>query len=240
VSGDAQDEKATLAAIKSRGYWEVVVRPASFEGDRVGKRLSQLEDIVRRCSVVIRGWDFPYVSDHEGFDRGQDWLGQHIQWGFHRELWRLYLSGQFVSYRGLWEDWLDESHWEDRRPESGWQPGTELRPASALYAYTEVFEFAAKLAVTPAGADEMVVEATLFGLEGRHLASEPHRMPFRTERRATIDSFPYRQSFPRESLVAAPRDHAMDAAIDLFQHFGWDTDRQHMQGVLDELKRWPS
>jgi hypothetical protein len=237
VNGNGQDEKEALAGVKSRGgYRRVIVRPATFQADRVGKKLSQLEEIARRCSIMIRGWDFPHVSDREDFDRGHDWIGQHILWGFHRELWRLYVSGQFTFYGALWEDWLDTSHW-GREPPPGWQPGKELRPASALYTYVETFEFAAKLAVTPAGADEMVVDTTLFGLKGRRLVSEPHRLPFRRELRATIDNFPYRQSFSRESLIAAPREHAMDAAIDLFQRFGWDTDRGHLQGVLDELKR---
>jgi hypothetical protein len=239
VTGDDRlDEKDTLAAIKERlGYWTIVVRPATFKADHAANRLSQLEEILRRSSVLIRGWDFPHVSDHDDFDRGRDWIGQRTVWGFHRELWRLYLSGQFTTYRALWEDWLDNSHWQ-RSPPEGWQPGTELSVASALYTYVEIFEFAARLSVTPAGAEDMVVDTTLFGLKGRRLASDPHRMPFIRERRATIDSFPYRLQTSRESLVAAPRDRAIDAAILLFEQFGWDTDHEHMRGILEELKRW--
>src|SRR4029079_17172704 len=125
MSGASPDEKQTLATIKSRpGYWQVVVRPATFEPQRVGKKLSLLDEIIRRSSVAIRGWDFPHVSDREPLDRGLDWIGQHIVWGYHLALWRLYLSGQFMTVRGLWEDWQDVSHW-GREPPEDWAPGRE-------------------------------------------------------------------------------------------------------------------
>jgi hypothetical protein len=236
MSSVSPPTSASLAEIKRYGYWEVRIRPVRFDPHHAGRELARLEEIVQRSSVLIRGWDFPHISNRGDFDRGIDWVGQSTAFGFHREIWRLYLSGQFVFLGSLWDDWLDQSHWR-RPPPEEWAPGTRLSIYEALYGYAEIYDFASRLAVTPAGSDECIVATRLRGLRGRYLITNAYYpSSFADPRPAAIDTFPHEDRVSREELVASPREFAMSVALGLFQTFGWDTNRQYLQSLLDELK----
>jgi hypothetical protein len=46
--------------IKSRGYWDVRIRPGNFDSDRVP--YEHLEQIISGAAVRLRGWPVPYVK----------------------------------------------------------------------------------------------------------------------------------------------------------------------------------
>jgi hypothetical protein len=60
------------AQVRSRGRWEVTIRPAGFAPTRVS--FSDLEDVVRTAAVKLRGWAFPHVDHRAQVARGVDWV----------------------------------------------------------------------------------------------------------------------------------------------------------------------
>ena len=55
-------EQSTLARIRERGYWRVVIRPTSFD-ERHIPNYADLFPIVAKHSVRFRGWDYPHVDE---------------------------------------------------------------------------------------------------------------------------------------------------------------------------------
>lgn len=160
-----------LEKIKSRGYWRVVIRPGQFVEKRIPE-ISSLYPIIQKTTVQLRGWDFPHVDPHTNLHIDVDWVGQESEWQEFLELWRFYQSGQFVDIAGIWEDWRDQSELRLGRHEM--EPGALLGIGDTLFRFTEIFEFAARLALTKAGDELMHIEVTVCGLAGRRLWVDSH------------------------------------------------------------------
>ena len=92
--------------IRSKAYWEVSIRPAEFDENRV--EYSALESVLVGNAVRFRGWPVPFIDDRTGVDRGQSWIGQEIDADLisHQEAWRFFTSGQFNQLRAVSADWL--------------------------------------------------------------------------------------------------------------------------------------
>lgn len=225
-----------LQEIKSRGYWQVIIRPCTFVQYRVPE-ISALYPILQKTSVGSRGWSFPQVRDpHTELHIDIDWVGQEGHWGHHLEVWRFYQSGQFVDFSGMRYDWLDIS--KSLPSGQSWKPGVFWGIGDAVFRFTEIFEFAARLALTEAGDEQMHIEVTVSGLQGRVLwVDSPNRFPMPRDYRASIKEFPYIVELPRTELIAAPRELALKPAMELFQRFNWNPPRELLQGVQEELRR---
>lgn len=222
-----------LKKIKSRGHWRVIIRPTTFDEKRVAD-ISHLYAIVERRSVQLRGWDYPHVDTSKPPRTDEDWVGQEFEWDQHLEIWRLYQSGQLVHVFGMVEDWLDPS----RRPMGHrWKPGEILAMGSALFRFAEIFEFAARLALTEAGDQTMRVEITLNRLTGRVLYNDTGGgFPF-TGPKATLSSLPYTIDVPQAELIADPRGLALQPAAELYRRFGEEFSEQALRSLLNKLQR---
>jgi len=109
-----------------------------------------------------------------------------------------------------------------------------LAIGDTLFRLTEIFEFAARVSMTPVGDESMHIEARLKNLSGRVLyVDNPDRASDPWEQRATINEFPYAIDLARAELVGTPREHALRVAAELFKRFGWD-------GSLEVLRGWQS
>ena len=84
-----------VAKIKSRGYWEVVIRPLKFEKERL-ESLKDCANLVLENKVRLRGWDYPHVSSKYGVQSGDNWVENVTDWSSYEEFWRMYQSGQFL------------------------------------------------------------------------------------------------------------------------------------------------
>jgi hypothetical protein len=215
--------------IHSRGHWQVVIRPTTFKTGRITD-IAMLFPIVEGASVQLRGWDFPHIGRNGDRQIDLNWVGQETRWEHMRELWRIYQTGQFFHLAGVWDDWRDHSSWWP--PPDGWTSGERLGIGDVLFRFVEIFEFAARLSITPAGDDSMHIGVRLGGLANRVLfVDSPNRLPLRGSPRATINDFPYEIDVSRAELVAAPRDLALRGSVEVFKRFGWD-------GPLENLKSW--
>ena len=157
-------------AIRSKGYWRIDIRPADYVRDRV--QYSALKSVLERTVVRLRGWDFPHFEGQGNERRGDNWIGSETAWNQIREAWRFYQSGQFVYLRGVIVDWIEP----ERVPLARVPMGVpSLGVGDALFTISEIFEFASRLSVTDAGADQMRVEIELRNTAGRLLYVDDQR-----------------------------------------------------------------
>jgi len=226
-----------LDKIRSRGYWRVVIRPQTFVEKRISQ-ITELYPIIQNTSVQLRGWDFPHLDEpHTQTHIDIDWIGQESEWENLLEIWRFYQSGQFIDIAGMQEDWYDQ-----RRSIPAifgkWEPGLILGIGNTLFRFTEIFEFAARLAMTQAGDDTMHIEITVSNLAGRKLrVDSPNRMPTHHDYTASIKELPYEVELSRTELIAAPRELALKPAIELFRRFGWEPNQDILRDQQKELRR---
>ena len=226
-----------LNKIRLRGHWQVVIRPHTFDEQRIPD-LSDLYPILQRCSVQLRGWNFPHLDYRTPPHRDIDWIGQEFRGEEHHylELWRFYQSGQFIHIAGIRSDWYDQSHL--RPPANGRIPGAILDIGDTVYRFTEIFEFAARLAFTEASDDFMHVGITISGLKGRVLKGEgPDGGWNATSCRAEITEYPYSVNVPRTELIARPNELALEAAGELFKRFNWDPAPGILRGWQEQLQQ---
>jgi sulfur relay (sulfurtransferase) DsrC/TusE family protein len=205
--------------IRSRGHWIVSIHPAAFVEDRVP--YEDLDEILPSIAVRMRGWPVPYANfDRREMRRGNDWVGQDVDATVvsHYEAWRLFRSGLFTHLRSVSADWRSGAD-ATARPQGA---DEVIEVWEILYYVTEIFELASRLALSPAGDEEMVIEVALHGLEGRRLVvGQPGRVPFSGEQRAHIQSLAEEVKLPRDQLVAERHKEAVRMAREFFLRFGW-------------------
>src|SRR2546428_602147 len=153
--------------IRSRGYWWIVIRPASYVPNRID--FLDLETILRRARIQLRGWDFPHIDERNPLKRRLKSITGFTDWMYYREIWRFYQSGQFSYLMGIHEDWVDRTNAANfglgwGRPQALASKGPLLGVGDALFRITEAYQFASKLAVTPAGDDKMHIKIEVHGL----------------------------------------------------------------------------
>ncbi|MGO9463925.1 MAG: hypothetical protein ACLQVF_07200 [Isosphaeraceae bacterium] len=210
-------ERGVLDKIRTRGYWRVVIRPAKFDQNRIGS-CSDLFPLVEKNSVRFRAWGYPHVDRRGRPLTGGDWVGQETNWELYVEVWRLFLSGQFIHFFAIADDWRDQSGlWP---ASDDWAPGRYLHIMDSVCQLTEIFEFAARLALTPAGASLMRVEIAVGKLRGRRLVVGDRGGPIETSHETAAADWRHVWQGALTDLIAQPRELAMLAAQDLFACFG--------------------
>ena len=213
-----------LKKIRERGYWRVVIRPGSFERERIP--FPTLYPLLAERVVRLRDWEFPQLEPYGEYDRGLDWIAHGSErYGLYLEYWRFYQSGQFVDFEGIAEDWRDQSMLGSAPAD--WEPGRYLGVLDTLYHYTEIFELAARLAVTdPFSIDDRV-----------HSDSWPQTPILVGGSQAQIEEFPYKGDLPRDELIADASRLALRQTEELFRRFLWDPTPGLLQRAQDEFLR---
>lgn len=223
-----------IQKLKSRGYWRVVIRPTDFVAERIAN-INDLTAIIQKHAVEMRGWDFPHLGN-ESPKIGVDYIEKEVDWQHTLEFWRFYQSGQFVHYAGFFEDWRDQSGLYPGGPQ--WKAGQALGIGDSVARFTEIFEFASRLALTPAGGKEMEVQISLQGLENRQLYNDDRsRILFARSFTSALKEFPQRQVLSQTELTARPRELAAAVATKLFQRFGMDPKGDLVQTIQGHLRR---
>jgi hypothetical protein len=224
---------ALTKAIREKGYWYIDVRPSEYVGDRVP--YTSLGPILDRTVVRLRGWDFPHIDRQRDLQRGNTWIGGETDWNWFKEAWRLYRSGQFVYEIGIHEDWAGETFPPHRLP----LDVPALGVGDALFRITETYEFASRLSVTEAGADQMRIAIDVRNAAGRSLyVDDINRMPMDRTRPFSEPIAYSAVTVSRDDLAGRSRSLAIDAAAELFARFGFHPPRVLLEGQQSEL-RWP-
>ena len=224
-----------LEKIKSRGYWKIIIRPATFDKKRI-ENTADLHHIIGKSLVRFRRrfWEFPHFNASTPVQEANDWIGRESEWEVYLELWRFYQSGQFVSFKGMYEDWRDNSKLF-AVPE-GWQPGQFLDVPDTLIQFTEVFELASRLMFTPVF-DQMRIKISAHNLMGRGLklvldGKEDTRLKTFT---TSVNEIPYVVDLPAFTVMGRPKELALTPAVQLFQQFGWNPGTRWLRDLRDEI-----
>jgi hypothetical protein len=223
--------ESRVQQIRSRGYWEILIRPAHFVARRVDN-IADLFPIVRDRAVQISGWDFPHIDRNAKPGIGQDWIEQEVDWHIFVERWRIYQSGQFVFIGGFQGEWDDPDY-----PRSHLPPHYPvLTIEDALRKNHETFTFAQRLALSPAGDARLTIRITAHQLAGRHLHTcSPNRMGFIEPRVAQIPQFVQEAEFEKELLLSESANLAGRWATELFRRFGWDPAPTVLESIRREI-----
>jgi hypothetical protein len=192
-----------------------------------------MEQLLINSTVRLRGWPVPFVDHREPVGRGQDWIGQDIDARLvaHEEAWRFFTSGQFAQLRVISAD---------RRV------GREATPVplgassvievwEILFYVTEVVELAARLSLTEAGSEEMVLDLRLHGVEGRQLVSGSPTRELNRAYRANTPTLQAKRSVDREALVSNPRHLAVELSRSILFRFGWQASEDVLKTYQREL-----
>lgn len=225
-----------IAKLRSRGYWQTIIRPDMFIRDRLP--YVRLYPLLENVSVEFRGWDFPHIYEPpvNGLERGADWIAQGKEWNYFLEAWRFYQSGQFIHIAGMNEDWSEEARGLHLPEES--KPSDLLFIEDVVSRFTLIFEFASRLALSPeyAAHDRIHVEVLVHGLQGRRLhIRDGSIVPFRFKYETSLQEFLYAQDFQLDELISRRRELALDCSTELFRRFGWEPPKASLQGRQSQL-----
>jgi hypothetical protein len=209
-----------LEKIKSRGHWQILIRPTTFSEERI-PTLHECQQLVEQYQVRLRGWYFPHLEP-QAPQRRLDYIEQGATFRCINEIWRFYQSGQFVFFRSLDEDWLKESPGLLGRSEPPPEPGSVLDTLGILYQLSEAYEFATRLAQQGVFGDSLLLKVSLVGMNDRLLGSWNAReiLAWGLERgyKCHAPELTWERTFDVGDLVARPQEHS-------FKHFLWVMDR---------------
>jgi hypothetical protein len=214
--------------IRSKGYWDVDIRPRTFEEQRVD--YEGLEGVLEPIAVSLRGWPVPYIDRRTRLLRGDDWVGQDVDAELvsHYEAWRFFTSGQFNQIRAVSADWRTDV--QRTFVPQGFTSVIEVW--EILFYLTEVFELAARLSLSPAGDEDMTIAVRLEGLGRRALVvGQPNRVPFDAPYGPPPPALAREASVSRQELAADTQGGAVEMAREFFLRFGWKPSH-------DQLAQW--
>lgn len=207
------DTKALLDKIHSTGYWRVVIRPTTFEPKRIS--LPECDSMLQDSVVRLRGWDYPHLKSERREPRS-DYVQYTEDWSRYHELCRLYQSGQFVHHFSFREDYEGGFGGANRIPP---EAPLLLSPVSTVYTFTEIFEFASRLASRGLLVPQAVVDVTLHGVRDRSLydsgAHYSGKYVCKEEQLSVSDTF------ATDELLESSPKHARRFYVDVFHRFGW-------------------
>jgi hypothetical protein len=211
-------ESDLLEKIHSRGYWRVLIRPTRHLENRFPS-LSECRRILEESVVRLRGWDYPHIHDEHIVNR-QNWIESGVDWEYgHIEYWRFYQSAQFIHHFAMREEY-----------EAASRDAKGLDFINTVYTFTEIFEFAARLAAKDLLSPSAEIGVELHGCDGRRIISWDRGRYVRDH----VSSEPVisvSQVVSDRTLLTESARLAIDASMFVFERFNWmDAPR----GILGE------
>ena len=209
-----------LQRITARGHWEILIRPLLHQSQRVGLP-SDARQLVENATVRLstRGSrEFPHFEFEEALlENERVELG--TEYGYTKEFWRFYLSGQFVYSLAYWEDKMDVPWSSSRYPDG--KPSKYLEILNALYQLTGVFEFAARLATAAEFQEGVLVSVTLTDTAGRDLVFWEGGRWLSGRYVCPSPNIEIKQSYGLGELVENSAGIALRTAREVFNRFSW-------------------
>jgi hypothetical protein len=191
------------------GYWELVAYPTIYQSPRVP--IPQLQELVKKAQVALRGWNFPHTDKENARAFGQG-IQSATKWNRYREGYRLYQSGLFLWKRAYWED-IEDGKTEDGR--------RTLSFISAIYSFTEFMLFFSRLYGELSPDNSLVIRVALHGCKDRELASFEFMVPFWPGHISGEEVISQQETLQVAELKAAPLDVAARMVKHVFHVFNW-------------------
>jgi hypothetical protein len=207
-------------SISNRAHWHVSLRPLEFDADRIA--FEDLEELIGSRQVKARGWYFPHIDLRRPIRNGVNWIGQDYPENRYAECWRLFTSGQIAIIRTL-----DNERSKPDSPDAG-MASREVPLYEGVSVATESFELAARLALALPRVGDLSVGIFLKN-------ARDWRVVTGNIRRADLELPPIGSDYigrdlevSSREIIANSRDHAIDAAIWIFQRAGWRRARREV------------
>jgi len=223
--------------IKSRGYWEIEIRPSKFKENNI--TLAQCTDLIVKCQVRHRGWYYPsFGNKKQEFYTGNDCQVGLCDWQDHVEVWKFFQSGLFIHHLGLWEDYMAEyrglfGNTDSRAKE--FPPGTMLEVVSALYTLTEVFLFAARLAENKVFESNLIISIKLHNTKNRKLRILEGFRDLFDDYTCQINSIELKDKIINvDELLKNYSRIALDTTLEIFDRFNWKYNEEQIRQVLSK------
>lgn len=219
-----------LERIQALGHWRVVFRPLVPLADRLTFR--QCMDTVEQNRVSLRGWDFPHIShrqdDQGGSERGESYYENWCDWSPFIEFWRMYRSGQFLSYNVVHGDA------EVDRVQG---LGRSLDVVDTIYTISEFVEFAHRLTATGLYRDGYLLDISLRNTDGRRLDAGRGRMPFLDSRTSNACTIQIERRVDPDAVEAGAIATSLTVLLELFDAFGWNPDPNQIRADQEAFYR---
>lgn len=233
--------EAVMARIRAAGHYRIVIEPIGFDPKRV-PTLVDLHRLVADCSVRLRGWDYPHVSDRpQENGRGQDFIESWISWARSDEYWRFFQSAQFVhlmTYRENHPEYAEKIRLNLRgMPDADPSVSGFLDITSTIWTMTEIFEFAAGLAIKAPLADGAIIDIQMRNVANRALGFSAWERDVFDLHKATTNAIVLRQPHTHEELVTRSRELAVKATAEFFDRFGATLGADVLADIQGELYR---
>ena len=218
-----------VAKIKRTGYWRINIRPKKALEGRM--TFEACRELVERNRVSLRGWDFPHInrqdSEHSGILRQDDFVEHWIEWDMFREFWRMYKSGQFISYKALVRDVL--------AGEAYFQGQKELHIIDAIYSVTEFTEFAFRMVNSRALGSQVLIYISLNNNANRSLVAGENRIPFFEANVSATETIALSGEVSMGGAEDDARSLSRHMLLELFDHFGWNPSEDR---IREEQERY--
>ena len=173
---------------------------------------------MEESTISLRGWDFPHTEDPR-INR-TEWIGAEINWGRHKEFWRLYLSGQFVHYSAMFED-FDPVNWTSSGFGGKGRPDRYLEIISTLYKFTEILTFASRVSERLYPEDGAHIAVTLFDTGGRDLVFWDMSRFLGRRYICEEGQVSVSEDISAPQLISEAGDVALSLTLRVFELFNW-------------------
>lgn len=216
-----------VEGIRSLCHWDVAIRPDTYEAERVP--YADLEALVARSTVRMRGWPVPMIITRTPIAHGPQWVGQEIDALPlpHLEAWRMFTSGQFTQLRVTSADARSAAQGADPPIVEVWE---------ILFYLTELVELAARFALSPAGGGGgTTLDVALRNTTGRRLVAGTPERELHDDHVCQQANIELSKTFPQAELIGGPRDIAVDLAARMMRPFGFDASPQVLADYQREL-----
>lgn len=237
-----KDEKL-IVKITSRGYWLINFCPIVYRNKF--SLVKNCKEIVERNIVTLRGWFYPHFPydniGFEGFNYGENYYQGWIDNGTRKELWRLYLSGQFLHYLALPEDWAEEDDWYIYAKMQIPQPGSIiLLLGSIVYQISEVFVFLLRLVENDVYNEGVEVKVTLNNTKGRKLKIDDlRRIPFSKDYKTSAESITaFDKICSKDEILLNYKKFILDTIFSVVDKFGWENPSQEI--IMEDIEKFLS
>ena len=235
------DSTEVKEKIVEKGYWEIVLHPIEYVENRFD--FTKLTEILGKHQVRYRSWHYPHISNHKmhgDYYNKDNFVESFVHWAEYLENFRFYRSGQFIHYKGMIEDRLDDHPrlFSTRTPKIQKDSSKQLflEPTLALCTLTEILIFASKLVSEDMFGGEMRISIKLHNMNRRFLKPlSITRFPFfdRECHSEIIELGPV--EFSSDSLSTEHDKLAIDWTMKILSMFNFTS--EHMREILETDQR---
>lgn len=230
--------------IKSKPYWEVVLRPQMFIENRIESNL--LKDLLTSNRIKLRGWDYPHW-DREHNIIGNNFIGSYSSFRQIEEIWKFYASGQFENQFAFWEDiYPDKPQLKTQAlysllttqiTKNNIRGDKFLEIDSTIYRVAEIYLFLSNLVIDKRFGENFVVEINLKSTEGRILFIWEQGRELHNKYECGIDNIEVKRKITKSQLIGETDELIVDTAKEIFTKFRWtNVDSSLLYQIVNNLK----